>query len=162
MTLPIVEQISAQLETRIRAISMIGGYNFDYVNLAAEEIRTRENIHEVNEFPRLYVPADDEGQAGAFTAGAVDVNKNEREIQLSVVGYVQCDDSDTALNKVRQDIERAVFQSGDATPLGMTNREITRLVPTTVRKWQSPKVNDKRGAVEVTFVATYRYTRGDP
>lgn len=160
MPLPMVEQISVELEARIRDISVANGYNFDYVNLGEDEIRVADAIFEINDFPRLYVPADDEARAGAFTAGSVETSKSEREVRLLVIGFVRCENSDTALNKVRQDIERAVFQSGDAVPLGLPG--VTALVPVTVSKWQSPKLGDKRAAVGVTFVATYRYTRGNP
>lgn len=157
--LPRSEQISAAVETRLRTISTANGYNFDYVNLGDDhEIRVSESIFQVNEFPRLYQPGDDEGQAGQFTAGQVETTKEERELRVLVVGYVETTDSDTALNKVRQDIERALF-SADA-DLGLN--WVTALRPTTVQKWQDGRVGNNRAAIGVTFVATYRYSRGDP
>jgi len=156
---PKAEQISAAAETLIRTISTANGYNYDYVNLGDDvDIRVVESLNEVNEFPRLYLPADDEAQAGAFTAGQVETTKNERELKVLVVGYVEIEDSDTALNKVRQDIERAMFSTGQTLGLNF----VTALVTTTVLKHQDRRVGNNRAAIGVTFVATYRYTRGDP
>ena len=157
--LPKAEQISVAAETLLRTVSIANGYNFDYVNLDANhEVRVTEALSQVNDFPRLYLPGDDEGPAGAFTAGIVETTKDEREVKLLVVGYVETEESDTALNKVRQDIERVIFSG--AKTLGLTF--VTALVPTTVEKWQDPNVGSNRAAIVVTFVATYRYTRGDP
>ena len=77
-------------------------------------------------------------------------------MQIVVLGYAKAESGTaTILNALRQDIERAIFS---VATLGLT--EVTRLSLSTVEKWQDDQ--GQNAIIRVTFVATYRYSRGSP
>jgi hypothetical protein len=161
MAAPLVETIEDAVEALLRAVSTANGYNYDYMNTDDEfDIRKLEDVEGVHDFPRLYCPPDlaDEGPAGTFSAGVVEVSKKEREKQVPVLGYVSAETGTaTMLNLVRQDIERALFS---VSMLGLAASGVTNFTLSTIEKWQDQE--SQVAIIRLTFVATYRYTRGTP
>ena len=161
MALPLVEQIEAAIETILKGISVAAGYNYDYMNLGADDvIRKVAMPTEVNSFPVLYVFPAGETPTEASTTGPT--NKVTHHIQLPIVGYASPDSEacKTALNKIRQDVEAAMFASEQTPPL-LNVTGVMDLTLALVETWQDPK-HDQRGGVALTFIVQYRYQRGLP
>jgi len=157
VALPLVETIEAKVEERLNEMSVANGYNYDYANNGAgEDLRFLESIEQRNEFPVIFCPGGSEGFPGSEMAPTT---KDSRRLEIDVFGYAKSADHGTQLNKIRQDVERALIRTADRPPLGISG--VTVLNLDTVLKDQMPD-NPDLEMIILTFVAEYRYTRGDP
>ncbi len=157
MALPLVETIEAKVEERLNEMSVANGYNYDYANNGTgKDLRFLESIEQRNEFPVVFCPGGNEGSPGIETAPTT---KDGRQLEIDVFGYAKSSDHGTQLNKIRQDVERTLIRTADKPPLGISGVTVLNLV--TVLKDQMPDHPDLEMII-LTFVAQYRYTRGDP
>lgn len=156
MSTPIAEQIELAAVAALDGISTAGGYNYDYANIAAGSgIRKLKAIESVNEFPVLFCPPS---QEQPYDTGTANVGEEERTLVLSVIGYAKSADQGAQLNKIRQDIERALFAAAPEI-LGVSG--VTDLTLATVEKDQDLE-DEAREAVRLVFHVVYRYERGSP
>lgn len=157
---PKCEEIEAAVEGILKGISQANGYWYDYKNVEADhDLRKLKDGDAVNEFPALFCPPGIEGPAGLFTAGTISTAREERELQLPVIAYSkEAGAHGTQTNKIRQDVERAMFAAGPPI-LGVSG--VTRLTVATVERWQDLEAQNTEH-LRIIFVATYRYDRGDP
>jgi hypothetical protein len=145
---PKVEEIELEVLSRLQAISQAAGYWFDY----REVSRKLRMPNECNDFPVLFMPP-------AREPGDLQVQTNDRVLVQPVWGYCNDEgDQGSELNKVRQDVERALFEQSDNEVLSLGYVIMLELFE--VRKWQVD--GEYTELIRLEFHITYRYDHGDP
>ena len=142
-----VEQIEAAVFTRLAAIAT-PTYNYDYMEVS-RRLRRPEDI---NSHPCLFCP-------GGYESGTQEVANAERELHLPIWGVHNLhDEPGTQLNKMRQDVEVALF--GDVTGSILGLEFIMEADVAEVDKWQS--VEDDQEVLRMVIRFKFTYDRGDP
>lgn len=160
-TTSIQEHIEVAVETRLNAISVATGYNYDYRNNGTgKDLRKLKNPNDVNEFPVLFCPPGSEQPKMEGTAGTVQVSKTERVLNVEVWAYHKSSAHGTQMNKIRQDVERALF-ADSSTILGLTSGGVTAIEVGTIEKDQDV-ADENLEFVRMIFPVTFRYGRGNP
>lgn len=146
MATPRVEEIEQAILTALEGISSGAGDNYDYVQVD----RKLKQPDQVNEFPVLFCPPGKE-------TGEELVEGTDRELLVPIWGYHNTEDAVAQLNKIRQDVEKALFADGDVT-LGLDY--VTGMSVQSVDRWQKLGANTE--AIHVLVKVKYRYNRGNP
>ncbi len=148
---PRAEQIEAEVLTRMEALLTAGTQNYTYREVS-RKLRAPEAV---SSHPVIFIPPGRE-------TGDQEVAYNLRVLHLAIWGYHDtADEPGTCSNKIRQDIEMALFPTPpDAVILGLTDVEITGAAVVEVDRWQS--MDDSQELVRLLVDFTFTYTRGDP
>lgn len=147
---PRAEQIEAEVLTRMEALKSAGTQNYTYQEVS-RKLRAPDNV---NSHPVIFIPPGRE-------TGAQEVAYNQRILHLAIWGYHDTSaEPGTCSNKMRQDIEVALFPPGEGVILGLTDVEIVEAAVVEVDRWQS--MDDFQELVRLLIDFTFTYTRGDP
>lgn len=147
---PKAELIEAEVLTRLEALKSAGTQNYTYMEVS-RRLRLPESV---NSHPVLFVPPGRE-------TGSQEVAYADRILHLAIWGYSDnVAEPGTQSNKMRQDIEQALFPSGETVILGLTVPEIIEAAVVEVDRWQSMEDNQELVRLLVDFHFTYQ--RGNP
>jgi len=147
---PKAQQIERAAVTALEGVSVAAGYQFDYKAVRLGAV----GFDAVSTYPTLAVwPTEEPGE--------IQVEGQRRLLLLPVWGYYRnADEAElwSDLNKIRQDVERALIKPAPSQPLGLDFVQILEIHE--VRK--SPSQSDDVGGVLITFAVTYYYEHGNP
>lgn len=147
---PKVELIETEVLTRLEALKTAGSQNYTYMEVS-RRLRLPESIHS---HPVLFVPPGRE-------TGSQEVAYADRILHLAIWGYADNSaEPGTQTNKMRQDIEQALFPSGEGVLLGLSVPEIIEAAVVEVDRWQS--MEDHQELVRLLIDFHFTYQRGDP
>ena len=147
---PRAEQIEAEVLTRMEALKSGGSQNYTY-HQVSRKIEAPESVHS---HPVIFIPPGRE-------TGTQEVAYNHRVLHLAIWGYHDTsEEPGTCSNKMRQDIEVALFPAGEGVILGLVDVEIVEAEVVEVDRWQS--MDDTQELVRLLVDFTFTYERGDP
>jgi len=147
---PRAEQIEAEVLSRMEALKVAGTQNYTYQEVS-RKLRAPDAVHS---HPVIFIPPGRE-------TGDQEVAYADRILHLAIWAYHDTpDEPGTCSNKMRQDIEVALFPSSDTTILGLIDTEIVEAAVVEVDRWQS--MDDTQELVRLLVEFRFTYQRGDP
>lgn len=141
------EQIEVKVLELLSGISVANGFNYDYKAVS----RKLKQPEEVSQHPVIFCPPSTE-------TGEQLVEGSDRVKVVPIWGYHDTEASGTQLNKIRQDVERALFAGGD---VRMGLDFVIGMNPGTIRAWQV-QGQGRQEVIRIEMHVKYRYDRGDP
>lgn len=148
--IPRAEQIEAEVLTRMEALKSGGTQNYIYMEVS-RKLRAPDAV---SSHPVIFIPPGRE-------TGTQEVAYNRRILHLALWAYHDiADEPGTCSNKMRQDIEVALFPPGETVILGLVDVEIVAAEVVEVDRWQS--MDDSQELVRLLVDFTFTYERGDP